>query len=52
MSRRKRKFLQKLEEKKTKKANRQALFDSLSASKLSPSHLFFLLSNNIYVWES
>ena len=38
MSRRKRKFLEKIMEKKEKKAKRQALFDSLSASKLSPTH--------------
>ena len=37
-SRRKRKFLEKVMEKKEKKAKRQALFDSLSASKLSPTH--------------
>ena len=45
MSRRKRKFLQKLEEKKAKKANRQALFESLSASKLSPAHSKLLVKS-------
>ena len=43
MSRRKRKFLEKIMEKKEKKAKRQALLDSLSASKLSPTHSKLLI---------